>query len=139
MWHGDPGSVGAPPQTPPCGTERLWVRWLCLVHVTTSPACGPRCRPHVLPSALHAHSLSKSTFPHFPPGPKPQSGPLRHKHSLPLCLQSGSASGRMCAPMTLLATICADMPTMAGCRSYVPLCGNGSVVQQCAGFRPLPG
>lgn len=58
---------------------------------------------------------------------------------LPLCSQSGSASGRMCAPMTLLATICADMPTMAGCRSHVPLCANGSVVQQCADFPPLPG
>ncbi len=41
--------------------------------------------------------------------------------------------------MTLLATLCADMPSMSGCASYRSLCGTaGSVVQQCKGFPAIP-
>ncbi len=58
-------------------------------------------------------------------------------------VQSGqvadNSTSKWCQPMTLLATLCADMPTMAGCRSYRSLCGTaGSVVQQCKDFPAIP-
>jgi hypothetical protein len=54
-------------------------------------------------------------------------------------MQAGSVSGAYCAPMVLLASTCADMPTMAGCRNYNALCANTSVVAQCAQAPAIPG
>ncbi|GIL54028.1 hypothetical protein Vafri_9580 [Volvox africanus] len=53
--------------------------------------------------------------------------------------QVGQVSGAFCRPMTLLATVCADMPSMAGCKSYVMMCTNTSAVQQCQKFPAIPG
>ncbi|GLI68397.1 hypothetical protein VaNZ11_012783 [Volvox africanus] len=53
--------------------------------------------------------------------------------------QAGQVSGAFCRPMTLLATICADMPSMAGCKSYVTMCKTTSAVQQCQKFPAIPG
>ncbi|GIL46477.1 hypothetical protein Vafri_3459, partial [Volvox africanus] len=53
--------------------------------------------------------------------------------------QAGNVTGDFCRPMTLLATICVDMPSMGGCKSYVALCKNTSVVQQCRSFPAIPG
>ncbi|GIL71277.1 hypothetical protein Vretimale_2865 [Volvox reticuliferus] len=56
-----------------------------------------------------------------------------------LACQAGHVTGDVCRPMTLLATICNDMPSMSGCKSYVALCKNTSVVQQCRSFPAIPG
>ncbi len=48
------------------------------------------------------------------------------------------AAGMFCTPFMLLATLCVDMPTMSGCRSYRALCGNSSKVQQCSSSRGIP-
>ena len=48
-------------------------------------------------------------------------------------------TGDYCRPMTLLASTCADMPGMAGCRSQKGLCKNGTVVRQCQDFPAIPG
>ncbi|GIL86105.1 hypothetical protein Vretimale_13861 [Volvox reticuliferus] len=53
--------------------------------------------------------------------------------------QAGQVTGNFCRPMTLLATICADMPSMAGCKSYVTMCKNTSAVQHCKKFPAIPG
>ncbi|GLI59301.1 hypothetical protein VaNZ11_001154 [Volvox africanus] len=53
--------------------------------------------------------------------------------------QAGNVTGDFCRPMTLLATICLDMPNMSGCKSYIALCKNTSVVQQCRSFSDIPG
>ncbi|GIL46468.1 hypothetical protein Vafri_3456 [Volvox africanus] len=53
--------------------------------------------------------------------------------------KAGNVTGDFCRPMTLLATICVDMPSMSGCKSYVALCKNTSVVQQCRSFPAIPG
>ena len=45
---------------------------------------------------------------------------------------------RWCSPMVLLATLCADMPQMAGCMAYNKLCSNTSVVAQCGAFPAIP-
>ncbi|KAG1662722.1 hypothetical protein FOA52_014588 [Chlamydomonas sp. UWO 241] len=49
------------------------------------------------------------------------------------------ASGLFCSPVTLLATICAEMPTMRGCATYAVMCGAGSVVAQCTSQAKIPG
>ncbi len=54
--------------------------------------------------------------------------------------QAANTTAQMCAPMTLLATLCVDMPSMGGCRTYNALCNAtaGSVVQQCKDFPAIP-
>ncbi|KAG2432986.1 hypothetical protein HXX76_008714 [Chlamydomonas incerta] len=52
--------------------------------------------------------------------------------------EAGLVSGDYCRPFTLLATICADMPGMAGCKSYRGLCKAGSLVPQCATRPAIP-
>ncbi|KXZ51586.1 hypothetical protein GPECTOR_12g549 [Gonium pectorale] len=56
-----------------------------------------------------------------------------------LACQTGKVTGMFCAPFSLLASICADMPGMTGCRAYRTLCAAGSVVPQCAAFPAIPG
>lgn len=41
------------------------------------------------------------------------------------------ASSTPCQPMTILATICDDMPGMSGCSTYNVMCGDKSIIQQC--------
>ncbi|GIL71266.1 hypothetical protein Vretifemale_1866 [Volvox reticuliferus] len=55
------------------------------------------------------------------------------------CQAGGNVTGDFCRPMTLLSTICIDMPSMSGCKSYVALCKNTSAVQQCRSFPAIPG
>ena len=50
------------------------------------------------------------------------------------------SAGPFCAPFSLLADICLDMPSMKGCGGYLALCSTpGSVVKQCTvGERQRP-
>lgn len=49
-----------------------------------------------------------------------------------------NAHSNYCSPFTLLATLCEDMPRMAGCRNYATLCGEGSLVLQCRDHPAIP-
>mmetsp|Transcript_8458 Transcript_8458/g.22644 ORF Transcript_8458/g.22644 Transcript_8458/m.22644 type:complete len:449 (-) Transcript_8458:725-2071(-) len=44
---------------------------------------------------------------------------------------------RVCNGMVLLATLCEDMPSMSGCRTYDTMCGKGSVIQECSTHAPI--
>ena len=51
----------------------------------------------------------------------------------PPAVQSGDAAGPYCRPLSGLAGMCLDMPSMRGCANYTALCGGaGSAVKQCA-------
>lgn len=48
-------------------------------------------------------------------------------------------NSKYCAPMTLLATLCTDMPEMKnGCTTYTTVCAPGSTVPECAQYPPIP-
>ena len=59
--------------------------------------------------------------------------------SPPPPLQASSVAGVACAPMTVLATLCVEMPSMAGCDNYNSLCGAGSKVEYCSQATSIPG
>jgi copper transporter 1 len=54
-------------------------------------------------------------------------------------VQNGTVRGKYCEPMTVLATICKEMPGMRGCASYNILCSNTSTMRQCKAFPDIPG
>ncbi|KAI9033459.1 Ctr copper transporter family-domain-containing protein [Hyaloraphidium curvatum] len=64
-----------------------------------------------------------------------------------MCASSGDNAqalhaGGFCTPMSLVADTCvsdAGMSMMGGCRNYVSMCSNVSVVAQCAANPALPG
>lgn len=52
---------------------------------------------------------------------------------------NGTANGDLCAPFTLLGTICEEMSGMRDCANYNNLCSTpGSKVQQCTQVKPVP-
>ena len=52
---------------------------------------------------------------------------------------TSAAKGPYCHPFRLLGTICEDMPSMTGCKSYLDLCNpEDSVVEQCTAEQPVP-
>lgn len=52
---------------------------------------------------------------------------------------NGTANGNLCAPFTLLGTICEEMSSMRDCANYNSLCSTpGSKVQQCTLSKPVP-
>eukprot|EP00884_Botryococcus_braunii_P019271 jgi/Botrbrau1/6027/Bobra.0042s0013.1 len=54
------------------------------------------------------------------------------------CQAKQSTTG-FCAPLSLVATGCVDMPRMSGCKRYNALCGNpATTVQQCKANPPVP-
>ncbi len=40
-------------------------------------------------------------------------------------------SSQYCSDISVLRTICTDMPKMKGCADFTSMCGNGTVVKQC--------
>lgn len=56
-----------------------------------------------------------------------------------VCVQAGEVSGPYCANFRILATLCTDMPSMSGCKSYSALCAEGTAVRQCTQQPPIPG
>ncbi|GIL46462.1 hypothetical protein Vafri_3456 [Volvox africanus] len=89
----------------------------------------PQCASYEYPSSsITADIMSLCTSMPYMPGCTIRSA-----------CQAGNVTGDFCRPMTLLATICVDMPSMGGCKSYVTLCKNTSVVQQCRSFPAIPG
>lgn len=52
--------------------------------------------------------------------------------SLNNACENGTASGALCDPFVILATICYEMPGMRDCANYNSLCSTpGSVVEEC--------
>ncbi|GLI59300.1 hypothetical protein VaNZ11_001153 [Volvox africanus] len=102
--------------------------------IVQTPSCItnsslPQCASYEYPSSsITADIMSLCTPMPYMPGCTIRSA-----------CQAGNVTGDFCRPMTLLATICLDMPSMSGCKSYVALCKNTSVVQQCRSFPAIPG
>lgn len=53
--------------------------------------------------------------------------------------QANTSAGSYCAPFSVLADMCLDMPSMKGCEGYKALCAApGTVVRQCTTEGPIP-
>ncbi|KAG2448740.1 hypothetical protein HYH02_006094 [Chlamydomonas schloesseri] len=136
-----------PPSPPPPG-------------LSPSPSASPSPSPAASPSpSMHGNMPASGPAPPAAPcvadGALPECANFSYPHTsvladianlcaamdyMPGCgiwhaCDAGLVSGDYCRPFTLLATICVDMPGMAGCRSYRGLCKTGSRVPQCS-LRP---
>ena len=61
-----------------------------------------------------------------------------HPKTTPRLAQAASTTSSYCAPSSLTATLCTDMPRMNGCVAHGALCGAGSKVPACSSPGPLP-
>ncbi|KAG2432990.1 hypothetical protein HXX76_008718 [Chlamydomonas incerta] len=120
----DTGSGGASSSSaasPPPATS--------LAAVCVADGSSPMCVSYVYPDASVAADLVNlcAAMPYMP------------GCSIRDACRAGTVTGDFCRPMTLLASICLDMPSMGGCKSYRGLCRNSTVVQQCRDFPAIPG
>ncbi|PNW77387.1 hypothetical protein CHLRE_10g434350v5 [Chlamydomonas reinhardtii] len=115
------GDSSTPAASPPPSTS--------LAVVCVADGTNPMCVSYVYPNTSVAADLLNlcAAMPYMP------------GCSIRDACRVGTVTGDFCRPMTLLASICLDMPTMGGCKSYRGLCGNGTVVQQCRDFPAIPG
>ncbi|GIL46467.1 hypothetical protein Vafri_3456 [Volvox africanus] len=119
-----PPQLLQPARPPPVSPNPFWSTPSCITNSSL-----PQCASYEYPSSsITADIMSLCTSMPYMPGCTIRSA-----------CQAGNVTGDFCRPMTLLATICVDMPSMSGCKSYVALCKNTSVVQQCRSFPAIPG
>mmetsp|Transcript_42042 Transcript_42042/g.134230 ORF Transcript_42042/g.134230 Transcript_42042/m.134230 type:complete len:592 (+) Transcript_42042:810-2585(+) len=52
---------------------------------------------------------------------------------------SGEMSGAYCEPLSILASVCLELPDAPGCERYQGVCGQGSVVEACISHRAVAG
>ncbi|KAG2448735.1 hypothetical protein HYH02_006089 [Chlamydomonas schloesseri] len=122
--EGGGGGGGGTPSSaasPPAATS--------LAVVCVADGTNPMCVSYVYPNTSVAADLTNlcAAMPYMP------------GCSIRDACRAGTVTGDFCRPMTLLASICLDMPSMGGCKSYRGLCRNGTVVQQCRDFPVIPG
>ncbi|GIL71275.1 hypothetical protein Vretimale_2865 [Volvox reticuliferus] len=112
------------PRPPPVPTDPIASTPSCITNSSL-----PQCASYEYPSSsIITDLISLCTSMPYMPG-----------CTIHLACQAGNVTGDFCRPMTLLATMCIDMSSMSGCKSYIALCKSTSVVQQCRSFPAIPG